>query len=138
MSPPELALKQALAEVERSAEILRRQIQAAEDARLRARRIAGEFDRLREAGRAALALVLDGIERHTACARVARTRGLPVESVAHWLKEAERGFDARTRAQRDREILALAARGWTNGKIAARVGVCKRTVTRVIAAAYRT
>ena len=36
------------------------------------------------------------------------------------------------RARRDRRIVTLAMRGWTNGEIAAEVGLCSGTVSRII------
>lgn len=131
------ALAQAVRELERAASVLRRQMHDHQSKLARKRDARDRIESFKKAGRAALRLERDGIELGTAALRVSQAQGIPVETVALWQERARRGGTAQERAARNREVLRLAARGWTNAKLARRFGLSERTITRIVSGQFR-
>ncbi len=68
---------------------------------------------------------------------VSRETGVPLETVAaHW-RHAKKRIAEEARERRNREIMRLAARGWTNSAIGARLDLHPSTVARIIQRALR-
>ncbi len=76
---------------------------------------------------------LAGDDLDQAFARIARDTDNPIETVRHhWYARVARRRPA-ARFERDRKIIQLARRGWSNSRIAANVGCAPATVGRAIA-----
>jgi len=58
--------------------------------------------------------------------------GLPESAAAAWIARARRRVAADARQDRDRLIMRLAASGWTNARIAARVRLGQTRVSEII------
>ena len=127
--------------LEKTAQELRRKLEAVEKRARFAQDFAADQARFRQAGFDALALVNDGYDQAIACARAAAKHGLTFpwapDTVAHHMKTAKAANHEQARAERNRRILQMARKGWTNAEIADQIGCSTRTVSRAIAAAFR-
>lgn len=73
-----------------------------------------------------------GEEVDEAIKAVAFENGFMIESVEHYWAKERRRLEAAARQQRNREIMRLAACGWTNKRLALRFGMHKSSIGRVI------
>ncbi len=100
-----------------------------------------QFERERKtfikAGFDALRMIQDGIDEPLAIQRLAALHSAPEATIAAFLKEARETKKKQARAERDRRALQMARKGATNAEIAHALSICPRTVTRIIAKAYR-
>lgn len=113
----------------------------AEALRAAADRRSSEIDRHRAAQRqVAFLLTLpelvaaraQSMPEDRAVTTVAAETGIPVETVQiHW-RNARKRMAEEAREKRNREIMRMAARGWTNGAIAKRLDLHPSTVARII------
>lgn len=89
-------------------------------------------DRLRRLPRDHATYVAAGWSHADALRRVAEDHGMPEDTVALHVREAQRQRDHAARQARDAEIARLAAAGWTRTAIAQRMAVSPSTVTRAV------
>jgi DNA-binding NarL/FixJ family response regulator len=85
----------------------------------------------RKAAEAALRCVEAGMEPVAACALIATRRELEPEQVRGWLEIEHRKPAGRLR-QRNRQIMRLAGRGWTDAAIAAKYQMHPKSVNRIV------
>lgn len=93
-------------------------------------------DRRRQCEREAPGLVgelrAQGYPHHDACERASRTLRVPVETVAYYVELAGRRARRAERAARDRMMVTLARRGWSNRAIGEHVGLSASQAGRVV------
>lgn len=90
------------------------------------------FDGYRVAGREAFERHRDGADLDAVSSEIATATGIPVATVLAWAKQARRDIADEDRSARDREIMRLAGRGWTNAQIGARLGISAKTASRAV------
>lgn len=73
-----------------------------------------------------------GVDVETAITAIAVQEGVLIETVRYYYEKELRVRKRDERCRRDRDIMRLAARGWTNARIAARVGLHPDSVSRIV------
>ncbi|NOX41458.1 MAG: hypothetical protein GXP05_13415 [Alphaproteobacteria bacterium] len=89
-------------------------------------------------GHSAADMVRAGVDPDTAIDRIAAQSGLPQYCIAANMDSALKRLKQKDKAERNRHVIRLARKGNTNSEIAAQVGICTRTVTRIIGDEFRT
>lgn len=128
------ALRAAAAALDREAKELSKQAE-----RMEARRelIGNMVDGPRELSRDYATLINAGWSHDAALAELAAAHNLPNETIEYRLSENDDRQARLTKFQRDREIVRLARRGYTNKEIADRVGFKHaNSVSRIIRAEF--
>ncbi len=110
---------------------------AHEIAMRRRRKVAGELKSLSNLG-AVVAILMSEGHSFDDVSRLLEREGVPPETTLHYWKEHRRIQERIARAQRDREIMRLAARGWTNKQIALRFGLHEKSISRIVQRVLRT
>jgi DNA-binding NarL/FixJ family response regulator len=118
------ALDDAARQLDQAAQALRRQAQAASARQAFARQV----ERRHDIG----AQVAAAADPQAAAQAAARAHGLSVGQVQLWADQATRKQPWIARQRRNREIMRLAARGWTNAQLADRFGLARETISRII------
>lgn len=96
------------------------------------KRNADQIAALPEIGARALALIDHGIPVEAVIKSLADSERVPVETVAAYAKKSTEKRDKQKRQHRDIEIVRAAARGWSNGQIAAQHNLSPSTVSRIV------
>ncbi|PLW75415.1 hypothetical protein C0081_20325 [Cohaesibacter celericrescens] len=65
-------------------------------------------------------------------AQFAREHNLPIETVKSWQKRQERQTMDAKKIERDRSIMRLARKGWTNSEIGKALGLHANSISRII------
>ncbi len=97
----------------------------------RQREVSARLKNLQSLGAVVAVLMAEGHSFDT-ISRTLEREGIPPETTLHYWKEHQRVQKRIERARRDRTIMRLAARGWTNKQIALRVGLHEKSVSRII------
>lgn len=102
-------------------------------------RVRNDWTALEAAGRDCLALVNAGVSLGHAIDRCSAETGLPGATVAHHMRAARLAQARAERAARDRLILQLARRGWTDAEIERHpaVPIKRRQISNVVRNAIR-
>jgi DNA-binding NarL/FixJ family response regulator len=88
--------------------------------------------RLDHLGQAVAVLVSEGRSIQEAAHQVAAATGAQVGTVLWWYEKDRKAAQEQERSQRNRAIMRLAAKGWSNAEIAARYNLSPSTVSRII------
>jgi DNA-binding NarL/FixJ family response regulator len=139
MSTPLKHLKQIQQALETQLITVRKDIERIELDQGREMAVKDHFRRLKSVGReVAKAAGYDKSKLSDAAKTVDLPADISTATAIHHAKATCDTQAAHQKALRNREIIRLARRGYTNGEIANQLHVSKRTITRVITAEIRT